>query len=216
MINFKVYPDVEGAKALDIARMCASVSASSGVTVAVCPPVTELGYVSRNVNIPVLSQNADPRSPGASTGWITPSMIKASGATGTLINHAEHKQTMKDIEATLRLCKECDLLTVVCADSVEAAAEIARYHPDMIAVEPPELIGGDISVTDADPGIVERTVKAVKDVDNGISVLCGAGVRSGKDVKRALELGADGVLLASGIVKSKDPKASLLDLIGQL
>jgi len=44
-------------------------------------------------------------------------------------------------------------------------------------------------------------------------VLCGAGVKTGKDVKRALELGAVGVLLASGVVKSKDPKKALQDLV---
>jgi len=41
-------------------------------------------------------------------------------------------------------------------------------------------------------------------------------VKTGDDVWNALDLGADGVLLASGVVKSKDPKASLLDLIKRL
>ena len=93
------------------------------------------------------------------------------------------------------------------------AREVAAFSPDFIAVEPPELIGGDISVTTANPLIVEDTVSSVKDVNKKISVLCGAGVKTGKDVAKALELGADGVLLASGVVKSKDPKATLQDLI---
>jgi len=49
-----------------------------------------------------------------------------------------------------------------------------------------------------------------------VSVLCGAGVKTGSDVYTALQLGADGVLLASGVVKSKDPRATLEDLISKL
>ena len=93
---------------------------------------------------------------------------------------------------------------------------MAAFAPDFIAVEPPELIGGDVSVTKANPFIIEDTVNSVKDVNKKISVLCGAGVKTGEDVAKALELGADGVLLASGVVKSKDPKATLLDLIKHL
>ena len=213
IVNFKVYSEAEGRRASDIAKMCQDVSDASGITIAAAPPMTELGAVARSVNIPVFSQNADPHSSGSSTGWVTPSMIKAAGAVGTLINHSEHRQSMDAIAKTVELCRACGLLTVVCADTAKAAEEIASLHPDMIAVEPPELIGGNVSVTDADPGIVERTVRSVKAVDSKISVLCGAGIKTGKDVKKALELGAEGVLLASGVVRAKDPKAALLDLV---
>ena len=213
MINFKVYGEVGGVKALALAELCASVSEGSGIKIAVCPPASELGCVARGVRIPVFSQNADPYPPGPSTGWMTAQMIKASGAAGTLINHAEHRQPMDAIAETLRSCKECGLTTLVCADTAGSAAAIAELCPDMIAVEPPELIGGNVSVTDADPGIIERTVKAVKEVCGATSVLCGAGVKTGTDVKRALELGASGVLLASGVVRAKDPAAVLRDLV---
>ena len=46
-------------------------------------------------------------------------------------------------------------------------------------MEPPELIGGDISVTTADPSIVSDTVAVVKAVNPNVRVLCGAGVKSG-------------------------------------
>ena len=216
VVNFKVYREVEGAEALKIARLCEEVAKASGITIAVCPPMTELGAVARNVDIPVFSQNADARSPGSSTGWATPSMIKAAGAAGTLINHSEHRSSLNDISQTAELCKSNKLLTIVCAETSKAAADIAAFNVDMIAVEPPELIGGDVSVTDADPEIVERTVASVKVVNKNISVLCGAGVKTGYDVKKAIELGAEGVLLASGVVKAKDPKAALLDLVKYL
>ena len=214
IVNFKAYREIEGANALEMAKICRDVSVASGITIAVCPPAAELGHVARNIDIPVLSQNADPHTPGPSTGWMTPSMIKAAGAMGTLINHSEHKQS--PIAEIVGFCKEHGLITVVCADTSERAAEYASYRPDIIAVEPPELIGGDVSVTDADPGVVEDTVNNVRSVSRGTSVLCGAGIKTGKDVARALELGADGVLLASGVVRSKDPGASLADLVRYL
>ena len=114
------------------------------------------------------------------------------------------------------MARELDLVTVVCANTVEDAEVLAQYAPDYIAVEPPELIGGDISVTTADPEIIRKTVAAVKSVNPDIRVLCGAGVKNGKDVAAAIALGADGVLLASGVVKAKDPHAVLRDLAGGL
>ena len=90
------------------------------------------------------------------------------------------------------------------------------FSPNFVAVEPPELIGGDISVTTADPGIVSSTVNAVKNINKNVKILCGAGVKDGKDVAKAIELGADGVLLASGVVKAKDKKSVIRDLASGL
>ena len=83
-------------------------------------------------------------------------------------------------------------------------------------MEPPELIGGDISVTTADPDIVSSSVEAVKAIDKNVKVLCGAGVKNGKDVAKSIELGADGVLLASGVVKAKDKERVIRDLASGL
>lgn len=216
VVNFKAYREVDGDGALRLAKICEEVSVDNGVCIAVCPPMVELGTVARAVDIPVLSQNADSNAPGSATGWVTASMIKSTGAIGTLINHSEHRFANNVIEESIELCKADDLITMVCAESVKKAVSVAAYRPDFIAVEPPELIGGDISVTTANPFIIEDTVNSVKDVNKKISILCGAGVKTGEDVAKALDLGADGVLLASGVVKSKDPKATLLDLIKHL
>jgi triosephosphate isomerase len=99
----------------------------------------------------------------------------------------------------------------VCAESVEKVKEVSAFKPNFVAIEPPELIGSGIPVSKADPGIVTRSVEAVS--DPGVKVLCGAGISKGEDVKAALELGTVGVLLASGVVKAKDPKVALKDLV---
>lgn len=213
VVNFKAYSEVDGPRSLDLALTCQKVAEESGVSIAVCPPMVELSHVARNVQIPVLSQHCDPRRPGSATGWVTPSMIAASSAKGTLLNHSEHRLMLTDIQDAVAMCRSQGLWSIVCTDSVASSGAAAFYSPDFVAVEPPELIGGDISVTDANPDVVRDAVDAVKKADPSVRLLCGAGVKTGKDVKAALELGAEGVLLASGVVKSKDPYQSLLDLV---
>lgn len=213
IINFKVYSEIEGANALRLSQICQRIVDENGANIIVCPPMVELSYVSDSIEIPVFSQNVDPRAPGSGTGYTTPSLVKAAGASGTLINHSEHKQPADDVGKCVAMCDDLRLTTCVCADTIEVAQDLARFSPNYIAVEPPELIGGDVSVTTANPEIVSGTVEAVKSVDASIAVLCGAGVKNGGDVKTAVDLGAEGVLLASGVVKSKDPESVIRDLI---
>jgi len=216
IVNFKAYSEVDGGGALILAKICESVSEETGISIVACPPMVELAVVAKNVSIPVMSQNIDPYAPGSATGWVTPSMVKACGAAGTLINHSEHKIPKKQLGECVELSKGIELTTVICADNVQSAVQAAEFRPDYIAVEPPELIGGNVSVTTANPLIIEETVEAVKKVNGSISVLCGAGVKTGDDVRTAVELGASGVLLASGVVKAKDPRTVLLDLVKHL
>ena len=49
-----------------------------------------------------------------------------------------------------------------------------------------------------------------------MAVYCGAGISSGADVETAQELGASGILLASGVAKADDPRAALNALVEPL
>jgi triosephosphate isomerase (TIM) len=213
VVNFKTYAEVEGTKALEVAIACQEVSKETGKTIVVCPPTVELSRVASNLKVPVFCQHTDSKNRGANTGWITPHGVLSSGAVGTLLNHSEHRMMMYDLKASIDACKEAGLITIACADSPETAAIIASFGPDFIAIEPPELIGGNVSVTDAKPEVISKGVEAVHAVAPNILVLCGAGIKTGTDVKKALELGTKGVLLASGVVKSKDVKVTLRDLV---
>jgi triosephosphate isomerase len=102
--------------------------------------------------------------------------------------------------------------SVVCTNNAAVSRAAAAIHPTFVAVEPPELIGGDVSVTTADPGVVSRSVDLVKAVAGEVRVLCGAGVKTGADVRKALELGTDGVLLASGVALAEDVRSVARDL----
>ncbi len=158
------------------------------------------------------AQHIDPIKPGSSTGWTLPEAVKSAGAVGTLINHSEHRLILADIDTCIIRAKDLGLETLVCTNNVATSKAVSTFSPSMIAIEPPELIGGDISVTTADPGIVSNTVKAVQSINKTVKILCGAGVKNGKDVAKAIELGADGVLLASGVVKAKNKEEVLRDL----
>ena len=216
IVNFKAYSEVEGGKALKLAESCLEVSEESGIKISICPPMPELSLIASAISIPVLSQHVDAKKPGSATGWVTPQMVAASGAVGSLLNHSEHRMMLADIAAAVESCRSLDLVTVVCTDTALTSAAAASLSPDFIAVEPPELIGGDVSVTDARPEVVSEAVSAVRNINSSVKVLCGAGVKTGKDVSKAIELGAAGVLLASGVVKAANPKEILRDLVQYL
>jgi triosephosphate isomerase len=214
VVNAKAYPEATGAAAaLRLARACARLPG-----VALAPPPLELAALGRRrgLAVPLLAQHCDPHEPGAATGWVTAEAVAAAGARGAIVNHAEHKRPHAEVKATVARLRAAGLWSLLCADSLAEARSLAALRPTMIAVEPPELIGGDVSVTAADPAVVSGAVKAVRKVAPRTAVLCGAGVKTGADVAAARRLGAHGVLLASGVVKAKDPGAALRGLAAGL
>jgi triosephosphate isomerase len=215
-INFKAYPQSMGDLGLNLARLCEDISEETGITFIVCPQQTDLTFVARTVSIPVYAQHIDAVEPGSCTGHVVAEAVKASGAEGTLINHSECRMRVFDIDWLIKKCQTLDLKTIVCTNNIDVSKASAALHPTYVAVEPPELIGGDISVTTANPEVVSGTVKTIKDIAPDVKVLCGAGVKTGKDVRVAVELGTEGVLLASGVIKAENPKDALYDLIKEV
>lgn len=212
LVNFKIYDEIYGIKGLELARVCQKVSEKTGINIAIAPQVIDLRYIAEKISIPVFSQHVHNMKPGNGTGKITLEGIKASNAVGTLINHSENRVIISDIESIVKKSKELDLISVVCTNNISVSKAIAMFNPTFIAVEPPELIGGNVSVTDADPDIVKNTVKEIQAISPKVKVLCGAGIKNGNDVRKAIELGAEGVLLASGVTKAKNPSQVLEDL----
>ena len=216
VLNVKTYDEAIWQKALEIARLMDKISKETYLSLAIAVQATDISLCAKNVSIPVFAEHIDPIKPGSHTGWTLPEAVKEAGAIGTLINHSEHRLKLADIDICITRAKELGLDHIVCSNNIATSKAIAAFSPNFIAVEPPELIGGDISVTTADPEIVSGSVDAVKRIDKKVKVLCGAGVKNGKDVAKALELGSDGVLLASGIVKAKDKEKVIRDLASGL
>ena len=212
VVNFKTYPSASGQNALELARIHEKVAKDTGANIAIAVQATDLRMIADQVSIPVLGQHYDNAEEGAFTGHITPHSIKASGAYGSLLNHAERKMEIDDIQKAIDAGRSLGLFTLVCADTIYTGNAIAELNPDLVAVEPPDLIGGDVSVCEANPQIV---YDAVEMIGKG-KVLVGAGIKSRADVASAIKCGASGVLLASGITKALDPEKKLRELVDGL
>ena len=216
VLNVKTYLEGTGSRALNIAQLMDDLAKETGASLAIAVQPADIYMIAKQVSIPIFAEHIDPINPGSHTGWTLPEAIKEAGALGTIINHSEHRLQLADIDTCIRRAKDLTLDHIVCTNNIATSKAAAAFAPHFVAVEPPELIGGDISVTTADPDVVSGSVDAVKEINDRVHVLCGAGVKNGKDVAKSIELGADGVLLASGVVKAKDKKAILRDLIGGL
>lgn len=212
IVNFKTYPQSVGERAVELAKTIAEVAKEKGISVAVAPQNLDLYRVASQVDIPVLAQHVDSITSGAHTGWLLAETVKATGAVGSLINHSEHQIQSEEIEQVVRRLRELELTSVVCAKDPEVCKKVAAFKPDMVAVEPPELIGTGRAVSKLKPEVVSDAVKMVREINPEVRVLCGAGITNGEDTRIALELGAEGVLLASSVVKATDPRAAMLDV----
>uniref|UniRef100_A0A7J3MWD5 Triosephosphate isomerase n=1 Tax=Ignisphaera aggregans TaxID=334771 RepID=A0A7J3MWD5_9CREN len=211
-INYKAYNTSFGSKAIDIAKYAEKVAREFGIEVIVVPPATELRSMIKEISIPVYAQHADPYDFGAYTGWLPISALKDIGVKGVLVNHSEHRLRLDEIVAIVENARKYNLETLVCADTPIAAAAIATLEPTAIAVEPPELIGTGVAVSKAKPEVVTNTVEKVREVNKEVIILTGAGISSAEDVEAAIKLGTAGVLVASAIMKAKDPSKVIRDM----
>lgn len=214
IINFKNYSQALGEQGVRLAKdleEAASEFPDVEVILAISP--VDVFRISQAVKLPIFSQHVDPFETGQTTGWVIPEAVKAAGAVGALINHSERPMAPEMAADAVVRCLEVGLKPVVCAASVEEIGEIKGRlgedrGPDFYAYEPPELIGGDVSVVEAEPGIVSEAVK----ISSPIPLLVGAGVHSSEDVEAALKLGAVGVLVSSDIVTAEDPVSEFRDI----
>lgn len=216
IINFKTYSESSGEKAKQLAIHAEEVHDLSGVDIAIAPQAVDLKAICDVVNIPVYAQHIDPISPGNSTGLYLPEALMEAGINGTLINHSEKPLKLAAIDEIIEITKKYDLTSILCSNNIRTSAACAALNPDFIAIEPPALIASGYAVSQCEPEIVSNTIAAVHEINDSIPVLCGAGITNGDDVKAALDLGAEGVLLASGVVKAEDSKAVLEDLVSKI
>lgn len=216
ILNYKTYLESSGENALELARALKSASEESGITMVAAPQAADIYRIQDQISLPIFAQHIDPITPGGHTGSNLIETLIEAGISGSLINHSENRMKLADIDEVIQLCKQNDIESCVCTNNIATSKAIATFSPDAVAVEPPELIGTGIPVSQAQPEVVEDSVKGVKSINKKIRVLCGAGISTGDDMKAAMDLGADGVLLASGIVKAENPKEALLDLVSKL
>ncbi len=210
IVNFKTYKEASGNNAVKLAKICGEVSKKQKIEIAVAVQPADIYRVAKAVSIKVLAQHIDAVPAGQFSGHIFSGNIKENGAFGTLLNHSERQISLDALEKSVNAAKSAGLLAVVCASTPEIAQKASSFNPDFIAIEPPELIGGNISVSTAKPEIITNTIKKIK---NNVPVLCGAGIKTEDDVRKACQLGAKGIILASGVALAKNQRKALLSLV---
>lgn len=214
-LNLKAYAESSGEKGLKLCETAAMVSMVSGVRIVVCPDATLLREAVR-IGGEVFAQEVSGFDAGARTGWMTAAQLAQAGVKGSLINHSEHRVGEEAIRSAIEQLNASKLESMVCAKDAGESAELAKLKPTFVAVEPPELIGSGVSVSTAKPEVVTKSVELIRGQTFDVGIICGAGVSTPADVKKAFELGVDGVLLASAYVKARDPKKLLEDMAAQI
>ncbi len=209
LINFKTYEEATGERGMKIAKVAEKISQEKKANIVIAVQIAELEKFASAVSIPVYSQHIDGIHYGSNTGWILPETVKNAGALGTILNHTEHQMRPDLLREAVERAREMRLKVVICANTPEIARDVAKLSPDYIAVEPPELIGGTVSISKAKPEVITNSLKAV----GSIPLLVGAGIKNKDDVKKAIQLGAKGVLVASGVTKALSPEKAIKDLV---
>lgn len=213
-LNFKAYSESAGEYGVRLAMAVEEVAAErKSIEFIACPQAPELHLLAKRLrHASVFAQHADALGAGAHTGWLPPQSVKASGCAGTLVNHSERRLAREQVQAVVGACSEISLRAMVCAEDLGKALEYAFLKPWAVAYEPPELIGSGISVSTAQPEIVEDFVKKIRRQTPEVVAIVGAGVTTPEDVGKCFELGAQGVLIASAFVKASDPRKLLEEI----
>lgn len=208
IVNFKAYQESTGVNGQNMAKDIERLANELHVNIAVAVQAIDLALIAASVSIPVLAQHVDGVGYGAYTGHVPVTILKPLGVDGSLLNHSERRIGDDHIAAAIAQMKEDGMFSVVCAESVEECEYLVKFNPDLIAIEPPDLIGGEVSVSSAKPHLITDAVKIL----GPNKVLVGAGIKTAQDVKIAMELGACGILVASGVVRAPKPMDALREL----
>jgi triosephosphate isomerase (TIM) len=211
IINLKNYDEISGENSLKIVEDAKKVCLLNHKSIIIAPPPSSVLALSKQ-GMPIVSQHVDDSTIGATTGFIIPEILKSYGAVGSIINHSEHKIEHLKIKNLVKRLRDLDMISIVCADDMDEVDAISRFSPDYLAIEPPELIGKGIAVSKANPSIIRDSVRLVKQISSTVRVLCGAGIVDKNDIVKALELGSEGILISSGVVKAPSWYNKILEL----
>ncbi len=216
IINFKNYPEVMGDGSARLAKAAQMASDRTGAEVIVAPPAPMLAMLASEVEIQVYAQAVSSVEGDRTTGAVLPEAVKSVGASGAILNHSESRVAPRDLRRLVARLSKLSLDSCVCARTSSEAARLATLGSRYLAIEPPELIGTGVAVSRAKPGLVSSAVEAARGSGYKGRLLCGAGIVGAEDVEKAVELGAEGVLVSSGIVKARSWESRIEELVRPL
>jgi triosephosphate isomerase len=220
VLNTKNYSESSGENLDNLLEISNTLSKQKAfqdsVQLSLAMPAFCIEYAARKFpKLPLLAQHLDNAALGATTGFLVPEMAKSFGATGSLVNHSEHRITGDQIEKLVMKMNTLSLVSIVCARDDQEVKIFSKLSPTFIAIEPPELIGSGVAVSKVRPELIKNSKRALDDSKPKKSLtklLCGAGIVDEIDAKMAVELGAEGVLVASGVIKAPDWKRKISEL----
>lgn len=213
LVNFKAYREAFGIRGFEIAKACFDVAKKQKITIGVAVPFTEINKISK-LKIPLFAEHFDPGSLGAHTGYTPIQAIIENGAMGSLINHSEHPMSLDKIKEAVKETKKNKIISVVCVPDQKILEKVVLFKPDIVALESPKLIGGKNAISKEMPQAIRKAAKTAR--EHSIDFLCGAGIHSMSDAKKAIEEGSDGILIASSVMKAKNPSDVLTKLCSGL
>ena len=209
IINFKNYEEVSADRAIRLGQTARQVAEKLQVEIILAPPHPVLALIAREIEIPVICQHIDGEKTGPSTGFMVPEIAKSYGAKGSLINHSEHRIGMNSIAGLVERLRRIGMVSIVCAQEPQEVVEISTFEPDFIAIEPPELIGSGRAVSKENPTVI---TKSIEGAGSRSRIICGAGISDKEDVSKAMELGSQGILVASGVIKATSWEKKITEL----
>lgn len=199
IINFKNYEEVSADGAIRLGETARQVAEKLQVEIILAPPHPALALIAKEIELPVICQHVDDEKMGPSTGFTVPEIAKSYGAIGSLINHSEHRIEMNSIASLVKRLRRLGMVSIVCVQEPQEVVEISTFEPDFIAIEPPELIGSGKAVSKENPTVI---TKSIEGAGSRSRIICGAGISDKEDVSKAMELGSQGILVASGVIKA--------------
>jgi triosephosphate isomerase len=207
IINYKAYRKAIGKNAEKLTQKIEKAAENTDKKIITVPQTADLNRV-KNKETLKYAQHVDSVDTGSHTGSNQVKTVKQAGAQGTIINHSEKRIKEQKIKEIVQKCREENLTSIVCAQSPEECEKYSKYKPDFLAFEPPELIGGNTSVSKAEPEIIEEAVEK----SGEIPTLAGAGIKTREDVQKSIERGCKGILVASGVIKADNVQEEVEEL----
>ena len=202
-----------GETLLSMAKGLEKLAVKYGVDVVLDIPDTEIYNIAHNVDtkrVHVYSQHMDSIPVGRGMGRTLPEALKAAGAVGVMLNHAEHKLSIEEIEKAIKRADEVGLATMVCADSIEEVKAVARLAPNILVAEPTELIG---TGKPADKAYVDEVIRVIREINPDIKPFPSAGISKGEDCYNIIKAGSSASGCSSAIAKAANPLSLAEEMI---
>lgn len=200
-----------GKDIVDLAKVADAAAKKYDVRVIYTTPYANIKEVAQSTQkIYVFAPHMDYAPVGRGLANVLPESIKEAGAQGVMLNHSERPLSLATLGQTIKRARELEMMTIVCADSIEELKGVSILKPDMIVAEPTELIGTGNA---ADVSYVKKSLDTIFAISKDIGVLIGGGISSGEDAYRVIKAGADATGSSSGIFKADDPEKMIYEML---